>query len=151
MGHLMRLELTQFSLPTNDTTWDAPSRLEWAVCFGTGSVLWWLLIGRDCLTRLPEMHGGCVSQARLTYSKSLRSTPLAITHLGGARFLAWRMKRSFSGECRLGLKYFMLARRVWATVLRLDPLKTRPCATLARLAGNGTISNINYDTSSGDL
>ena len=77
-----------------------------------------------------------MSDAPGPVSPSLRGlSPQALTHLGGGRFIAWRLRRPFLGECRRGLVIFMLTRRVLATTLHLNPRKTRPCATLALSVG----------------
>ena len=56
--------------------------------------------------------------------------------LGGAGFIAWRVKHPSLGECRRrSPKHFGAAGRVWATALRLDPPKKRPCATHVQLVG----------------
>ena len=47
--------------------------------------------------------------------------PQALTLLGGARFITWRLSRLFLGECRRVSGYFWSHRRVWDTALCLDP------------------------------
>ena len=52
----------------------------------------WVTVARDCLTRLPCKASSCVSQA--------------LTFPGGARFITWRRKRTFLGECRRIPRHF---------------------------------------------
>ena len=62
-------------------------------------------------------------------SSSFRgASPQALTFLEGARFIAWRLKHLFLGECRRGPRHFVIARHVWATALHLELPKTMPCA-----------------------
>ena len=49
--------------------------------------------------------------------------PLALNLLGGARSIAWRLRRPFLKECWRGPSHFGFAWRVWATALRPDPPK----------------------------
>ena len=57
----------------------------------------------------------------LTYLEPLGAVHQALTLLGGARFITWRLGRSFSGECCWGPRHFVNAGRVWATTLRPNP------------------------------
>ena len=86
-------------------------------------------VGRDCSTRPPGKPRSCVSRAKLTHSSKLRGPcPQDLILLGDSRFIAWRQGCPFLRECRRDTGYFVLFRRVWATALSLDPLKSQPSA-----------------------
>ena len=68
--------------------------------------------------------------------------PQALTLLRGARFITWCLRRPFLGECRRGPRFLGNAGRVCATALRPDPSKKRPCATLVRMVGRKTNTDI---------
>ena len=79
-----------------------------------------------------------MSNALRPASSSFRETsPEALTLLGEARFIAWRLRCPFLGECRRIRDIFVLGMRVWVTDLRLDPPK-KPCATLVQSVGPTT-------------
>ena len=66
-------------------------------------------------------------------SSSLREAfPQALTHLGGARFIARRLRLPFLGKCRRDQRLFGAVRRVRVTALRPDQpskvLMPRPSA-----------------------
>ena len=48
------------------------------------------------------------------------------------------------GECRRSPTHFRVTRRVWATALTLDALKTKPCATLVRSVWRTTNTDFIY-------
>ena len=62
----------------------------------------------------------------------------ALTLLGWARFIAWRMSRSFLGEFRRGPRHFWECRACLGHGLALGPTKKRLCAILVRLVGRKT-------------
>ena len=57
------------------------------------------------------------------------------------RFIAWRLRCLFLGNADRALDIFVLVKRVWVTSLRLEPPKTRPCATIVRLMECTTNTN----------
>ena len=58
-------------------------------------------------------------------------SPQAFNPSGG-RFIAWRLRRPKKGNADWVEGIFGLARRVWASALRLDPPLKRPCAIFVR-------------------
>ena len=64
-------------------------------------------------------------------SSSLRElSSQALTLLRGARFIVWRLRRPYLGECRLGPKAFLEPiGHFWATALCPDPPKKALCHT----------------------
>ena len=56
-----------------------------------------------------EWRGGLAfaSRSQVWHTSSLKKPcPRALTHLGGVRFIAWRLRRPFLGKCRRGPRYF---------------------------------------------
>ena len=60
------------------------------------------------------------------------AVPQALTLLGGVRFIAWRLRHPYNGNADGN---FGSACRVWATALRPDSPKKRPCALFVRWWG----------------
>ena len=92
--------------------------------------IWFCLISRS---RQVDATTEKVLSSRLvgkshSFLEFQRAVPKVLTYLGGARFVAWHLSRP-SKKCR---DIFVPARYVWATVLRLDPLKNQPSAIIAR-------------------
>ena len=101
---------------------------------------WIQLMGHTSADR--DINGtdlvGCVPSSGLTSSLRGPSPPQALKLLGGVRFIAWRLRRSFSGEFRRDLRH------IWKCTAGLGygseprPTLKRPCTILGRLVGRPT-------------
>ena len=91
----------------------------------TGSNRWVTL--RPAVVSTARIWSG-VSHLWTEYLEPQGSIPLTLTLLGGVRFIAWRLRRPFLGECR----------HIWAKPLHLDTPQKRSCATLVRMVGGST-------------
>ena len=66
------------------------------------------------------------------------AVPQALTLLGGARFIAWRLRPPFLGECRRGPRHFWECRAYLGYCPAPGPTKKWLCAILVQLVGRKT-------------
>ena len=62
----------------------------------------------------------------------------------GVRFIAWRLRRTFLGECQRRPRHFWNCRTHLGYSPAHRPTLKRPCATLVRLVGRRTNTVIEY-------
>ena len=93
---------------------------------GRGSVdgLVGMLVGRSCRKQKPGRPRIHVLRPRLTDLEPLRAL------LGGARFIAWRLRCPSSGDCRRGQRHFSVCRSCLGNGSAPEPtLKKALCHT----------------------
>ena len=111
---------TRFDWPCHSVHWSGQ------VCPGfSGSWLRPLDMGSKKLALMSHV-------LRLVVLEPQRAIPQALTILREARFIAWRLRCLFLGECQWELRHFWSC---WATPQCPDPPKKRLCATIVRLVG----------------
>ena len=69
------------------------------------------VVGQGCLERVQMRPDIRVTRPRLTFRKPQGTVPQDLTLLGGARFIAWHLRRPSLGECRRDSRNF---REFWA-------------------------------------
>ena len=86
-----------------------------------------------------QRHGsGRMCLVFWTYLEPQGAVSLALTLLGGVRFIAWRLRHHLLGECRRGPSHFWECRTRLGYGPAPRPTLKRPCATLVRLVGRPT-------------
>ena len=75
-----------------------------------------------------------------------RSRPSDMDFLGGARFIAWRLKLPFFETYRRGSKHFWECRACLGHIPGLGPTFKRPCTTLVRLIVCATNARVSMCT-----
>ena len=86
---------------------------------------------------------GCVTSLDWHTSSFRRPSHQALTLLGGARFIAWCLRRPFLGECRRGPRHFWECRVCLGYGPAPLPTVKILSATLVRLVGRAT-NTVNY-------
>ena len=78
--------------------------LEWCVTFLN------TVVSRGCVARVQEKTSIHATQSRLAFPEPQGTVPQTLTLLGGAGFIAWRLKHPFLGKCWRGLVHFWKCR-----------------------------------------
>ena len=64
------------------------------------------VVSQGCLARVPERTSICVTRSQLALLEPQGTVSQALTLLGGAWFIAWRLSPLFLRECRQGPRHF---------------------------------------------
>ena len=107
-----------------------PFRVEWMYYFLGGAGLGLTLVSRDVGTRICLGCSGSWSRYALTgILEPQKAVPQVLTLLGGARFIAWRLKRPFLRDCRRSPRYIWSLRACIGYGPSPRPTKNALCYT----------------------